>query len=137
MSGSNFILHGCGILGAYVAMSYEKFLADEELCGMVRRMLKEIDVSDKRIDFETIEQVGIGGEYLTHPTTFERCRTEFFLPDLMTREDYQTWKRSGKRGLDRKATDRLAQRLAAYEKPEIEPEIEQDLSRYVAKRKNE
>ena len=78
MSGSHFILHGCGILGAYIAMSYEKFLADEELCGMVRRMLKEIEVSDQGIDLETIREVGIGGEYLTHPRTFERCRTEFF-----------------------------------------------------------
>jgi len=137
MSGSNFILHGCGILGAYIAMSYEKFLADEELCGMVRRMLGEIDVSDEGIDFETIEHVGIGGEYLTHPRTFERCRTEFFLPDLMTREDYPTWKTSGKRRLDQKATDRLARRLAAYKKPEIDPEIERDLSRYVARRRNE
>ena len=137
MSGSHFILHGCGILGAYIAMSYEKFLADEELCGMVRRMLKEIEVSDQGIDLETIREVGIGGEYLTHPRTFERCRTEFFLPDLMTREDHSTWKASGKKRLDQKATDLLAKRFAAYEKPEIEPEIERDLSRYVARRKNE
>ncbi|MDH3877200.1 MAG: trimethylamine methyltransferase family protein, partial [Desulfobacterales bacterium] len=34
MSGANFILHACGILGSYISMSYEKFLADEELCGM-------------------------------------------------------------------------------------------------------
>jgi trimethylamine--corrinoid protein Co-methyltransferase len=135
--GVNFVLHSCGILGSYIAMSYEKFLVDEELCGMIRKLLKPIDVTDETIDLGTIKEVGIGGEYLTHPTTFERCRTEFFLPDLMTREDYPTWKTSGKRGLDQKATERLAQRLADYEKPEIEPEIEQELSRYVAKRKNE
>lgn len=40
MSGANFLLHGCGILGAYIAMSFEKFLADEEICGMLRRMIK-------------------------------------------------------------------------------------------------
>lgn len=137
MSGSNFILHGCGILGAYIAMSYEKFLADEELCGMVRRMLKEIDVSDQGIDLETIGEVGIGGEYLTHPRTLERCRTEFFLPDLMAREDYPTWKTSGKKRLDQKATDLLAKRLATYEKPDIEPDMERDLRQYVARRKNE
>ncbi len=57
MSGANFILHACGILGSYIAMSYEKFLADEELCGMLRRILKPLDVSDERIDLPTIKEV--------------------------------------------------------------------------------
>ncbi len=135
MSGSNFILHSCGILGAYIAMSYEKFLADEELCGMVRSMLRKIEASDEEIDMQTIKDVGIGGEYLTHPATFERCRTEFFLPDLMTRDDYPSWKTAGKNRLDQRATDVLAKRLAAYVKPEIDPELERDLAHYVAKRK--
>ena len=39
MSGANFILHGCGILGSYLAMSYQKFLADEEICG--KKLLAE------------------------------------------------------------------------------------------------
>jgi trimethylamine---corrinoid protein Co-methyltransferase len=33
------------------------------------------------------------------------------------------------------ATDRLAQRLATYEKPEIDPAIEDALSAYVARQK--
>jgi trimethylamine--corrinoid protein Co-methyltransferase len=42
---------------------------------------------------------------------------------------------SGKKTLEKTATDRVAERLAAYEKPKIDPDIEQELSRYVAKRK--
>ncbi|MEX1346816.1 MAG: trimethylamine methyltransferase family protein [Desulfobacterales bacterium] len=33
-SGANFILHACGILSSFVAMSYEKFIIDEEPCGI-------------------------------------------------------------------------------------------------------
>ena len=36
-SGINFILHGAGIMGTYIAMSFEKFMIDEELCGMVKK----------------------------------------------------------------------------------------------------
>ncbi|MBT6338994.1 MAG: trimethylamine methyltransferase, partial [Desulfobacula sp.] len=53
MSGANFILHGCGILESYLSMSFEKFLADEEICGMLKRMLKPLEITDERIDFET------------------------------------------------------------------------------------
>jgi len=81
MSGANFILHACGILGSYLAMSYEKFLADEEICSILRRMLKPIDVTEERIELDVIKAVGIGQEYLTHPKTLAYCRTEFYLTD--------------------------------------------------------
>jgi trimethylamine--corrinoid protein Co-methyltransferase len=135
--GINFILHACGILGAFIAMSYEKFIADEEVCGMLLKSLEPIDISDEAIDLATIKQVGIGGEYLTHPKTLDRCRTEFFLPDLMNRKDYIGWKASGGNRLDEVATVRVTERLTAYEKPEIDRETEKALSDYVAGRKRE
>ncbi len=135
-SGADFILHACGILSSYLAMSYEKFIIDEELCGMLLKMIKPVDISDESIDLATIKEVGIGGEYLTHARTFERCRTEFFIPDLMNRQNYENWSRSGKKKLDEVAADSLSRRLAAYEKPKIDPDIEQELSQYVADRKN-
>ncbi len=137
MSGANFILHACGILGSYIAMSYEKFLADEELCGMLRRILKPLDVSDDRIDLPTIKEVGVGGEYLTHERTFEHCRSEFYLPALMNRMDYESWHKAGKKTLKESATELLNQRLAEYIKPDIDADIEKKLAEYVSKRKAE
>jgi trimethylamine--corrinoid protein Co-methyltransferase len=100
LSGANFILHACGILGSYISMSYEKFLADEELCGMLRRYLKPLDVTDDRIDLPTIKEVGVGGEYLTHERTFEHCRSEFYLPAMMSRTDFESWHNAGKKNLE-------------------------------------
>ena len=137
MSGANFILHACGILGSYIAMSYEKFLADEELCGMLRRMLKPLDVTDERIDLATIKEVGVGGEYLTHERTFEHCRSEFYLPALMSRTDYESWHNAGKKTLRESATALLKKRLAEYIQPDIDADIEKKLSEYVRKRKAE
>jgi len=135
LSGSNFILHAVGIMESYLSMSYEKFLIDEEICGMVIRMLRPMEVSDETIQFDVMKEVGIGGEFLTHPTTLERCRTEFFIPELATRDEYDIWKETGRKTMDQKATERLTQRLADYEKPDIDPSIERDLAQYVAKRK--
>lgn len=132
MSGANFILHACGILGAYLAMSYQKFLADEEICSMLRRMLKSIEVTDERIDLGSIKSVGIGKEYLTHPKTLEHCRTEFHLSDLMSRDDFATWEDKGKKQLDESLLDVFKKRMNEYVKPDIAPEIEKDLQRYMA-----
>jgi len=134
--GVNFILHSCGILGSYIAMSFEKFLIDEEVCGMVRSMIKPLALTDESIDLEMIKEVGIGGQYLTHPKTFKLCRTEFFQPSLMSRKNPDAWKKDGKKRIDQMAEDKVAQRLASYEKPDIDPEIEKLLTQYVENHKN-
>lgn len=134
-SGINFILHACGILGSYIAMSFEKFLVDEEVCGMVQNMFKPLALTDESIDIDVIKEVGIGGQYLTHPKTFQLCRTEFFMPTLMSRKNPDAWAKEGKKRIDQIAEDRVAQRLAAYEKPDIDPEIEKRLTQYVETRK--
>jgi trimethylamine--corrinoid protein Co-methyltransferase len=135
-SGINFILHSCGILGSYIAMSFEKFLIDEEVCGMVRNMLKPLALTDESIDINVIKEVGIGGQYLTHPKTFQLCRTEFFMPTLMSRKNPDAWMKAGKKRIDELAEDKVAQRLASYERPEIDPGIEKKLTEYVEERKN-
>jgi len=135
-NGINFVLHACGILSAYVAMSYEKFIIDEELCGMVKKLIEPIEISDTSIDLKTIKEVGIGGNYLTQPKTFELCRTAFFLPELMTVQDYDGWYTAGSKRVDERASDILNKRLANYEKPEIDPAIESELSEYVTRRKS-
>ncbi len=134
-SGINFVLHSCGILGSYISMSFEKFLVDEELCGMVRRLLRPVEVTDESIDLPMIQKVGIGGQYLTQPKTFKLCRTEFFLPQLANRQNYQGWTDAGKLRADQRATEALQARLAKYEKPEIDPAVERALSEYVSRRK--
>lgn len=130
MSGANFLLHGAGILGSYIAMSPEKFLVDEEICGMLRRMTRPLEVTDERIDVETIKKVGCGGEYLTNPQTFKHCRTEFYLPGLFQRGDYSTWMNRGKKQLPEIAREKVAQRLEQWVRPEMDPAIESALKEY-------
>ncbi len=134
MSGANFILHGCGILGSYLAMSYQKFLADEEICSMLQRMLKSIEVNDERIDLDSIKSVGIGKEYLTHPKTLAHCRTEFYLSDLMSRDDFTTWSSKGKKLLSERLLEILNKRMDEYAQPDIAPEVVKDLKRYIQTR---
>ena len=131
MSGANFILHGCGILGSYLTMSLEKFLVDEEICGMLRRMMKPLEITDERIDIETIKSVGCGGDYLTHFQTFKHCRTEFYIPDLHQRNNYSSWVNQGKKELPEIAEQKVIKRLEQWEKPDIDPDIEEQMVRYV------
>lgn len=136
-NGINFVLHAVGIMSSYSAMSFEKYLADEEVCGMVKKMIQPIDMSDEAIDLETIAKVGIGGQFLTQPKTFKLCRTEFYNPVLADRLAHGAWHQAGAYGLDRIATEALPGRLEAYAQPDIDPAIAKDLAKFVVKRKAE
>ena len=136
-NGVNFILHSAGILNSYLTMSYEKFLIDEEICGMVKKILRPIEVSDEALSLDIIKEVGIGGEFLSHPKTLELCRTEYYNPLLMFRDNYESWLTRGKKRLDVIAHDRLNERLESYKKPDIGKSLEKDLKNYIEKRKEE
>jgi trimethylamine--corrinoid protein Co-methyltransferase len=132
-NGSNFILHAAGILGAYNAMSFEKFIIDEEICSQILESLRPVSISDESIDLDSIKEVGIGGNYLTHPKTYEQCRTAFHLSSLVNRDGFSGWQENGAKKINDRAAEILEERLSAYVKPDIDPQLEKDLFSYVQK----
>ena len=135
--GINFILHAGGILGSYIAMSFEKFLADEEVCGEMRQLVAPLDIGDAAMGLDVIREVGPGGQFLTHEKTFELCRSEFFLPPLASRLSYDEWCAGGSLSTAQRATRLLAQRLDSYQRPDLDPVAARDLRRYVESRKKQ
>jgi trimethylamine---corrinoid protein Co-methyltransferase len=134
-NGINFILHSCGILDSYLSMSFEKFLLDEELCGMVKKVLTPIKITEETIDVDMIKEVGIGGQFLTQPATVKLCRKAFFMPRVLCRESYTGWEMAGKQRADDAASLYLDKRLNQYTKPPIDEGIEQALAEFVRRKK--
>jgi trimethylamine--corrinoid protein Co-methyltransferase len=135
-NGAHLILHACGQLGSYLSMSFEKWLIDEEVCRMLRRLLCAMEINVESIDVATIKSVGSDGNYLIHPTTFKHCR-RMYQPVLFTRSDYQKWLLGGAMSAEELAAAMLPQRLAGYVKPPIDQGLEQALREFVDRRKKE
>jgi len=133
-NGANFIFHACGQMGGYISMSFEKWLIDEELCRILRNMLTPMTITPETIDVETIASIGPGGQYLTHPKTFQQFRN-LSQPVLFNRKDFGKWFDSGAERVDEVATKKLAERLEGYSKPPIDTGLEEALDEYVQRRK--
>ena len=129
-NGANFIYHACGQMGSYISLSFEKWLIDEQVCRIVRQMIEPMEITSETIDVETICQVGTGGSYLTHPTTFQQFRT-LSSPGIFNRKGYSKWKTEGGKPIDLVASEKLVQRLESYEKPPIDQGIEDRLHEFV------
>jgi trimethylamine--corrinoid protein Co-methyltransferase len=136
LSGTHVGLHNCGTFGSMLAMSFEKFIADEDLCGAVKKMIEPIELTDDAFALDIIKEMGTSGNYLMQDHTLDRCRTEFFIPDLGIRTIHTNWLKMEPRDITTRAGHLLENRLAGYEKPQIDPQLEKDLTQYVKDRKN-
>jgi trimethylamine--corrinoid protein Co-methyltransferase len=135
LSGIHVGLHNCGTLGAMLYMSFEKFIADEDLCGAVKKLIKPVELTDDAFALDVIKEMGTSGNYLMHTHTANRCRDEFFIPDLGIRTIHSDWLELQPQDITARAKNLLAKRLAQYEKPEMDPKLEKDLVHYVKDRK--
>ncbi len=137
LSGIHVGLHNCGTFGSMIAMSYEKFIADEDLCGAVKKLIKPLELTDDALALDLITAMGTAGNYLMQDHTLNRCRTEFFIPDLGLRTLHNNWLEMEPREITARAGLLLEKRLAEYEKPEMDAKLEKKMVEYVRRRKQQ
>jgi trimethylamine--corrinoid protein Co-methyltransferase len=130
-SGIDLVVHAGGILNAYLAFSYEKFVLDDEMCGMVRRFRRGIDVSPETLAFDVIARVGSNGNYLMEPHTVKRCRSEFWQPSVSDRGRPEAWTLSGRQGAVTRARQRWQKLLAEHEDPPLDATTTRQLQAFV------
>lgn len=135
-TGVNFILHSAGILQYYMAMSFEKFMMDDEIAGMILRYLKGYDMTEEKLAFDVIKQVGPGGHYLTQKHTRKNFKVEFFRPQLSDRQSYDGWEKEGL-DVNKRANVKWQDVLANYTAPALDESVKQKIDEYIEKRTNE
>ena len=137
MAHANVILHSAGWLESGLVCSLEKFILDVEGLAMMHRFLRGVQIDDESLALDVIADVGPGGHHFGTPHTLARFRDAFYRPLLSDRQNYDAWRENG--GLDAsQRAHRLAKELlASYERPALEPAVEEALREYVARRKHE
>jgi trimethylamine--corrinoid protein Co-methyltransferase len=125
LSGLNFILHSAGLLENYMTMSYEKFILDEEVVGMVRNLCQGIVVNNDHLGIEPLLRVGSGGNYLSDPHTYEHMK-DMRLPLVSSRSGYA---RSGEGITDttQRAHQYVQRVLSEFESPLLGQSVEKAL----------
>jgi len=105
MAGADCVHLAAGIVDSGNSISYEQFVIDNELLGMIHRILAGIKVNEATLGFDVIEQVGPGGNYVTEEHTVEHMMDEFFYPDLSVRCNFDIWEERGRPDMLSRAND--------------------------------
>ncbi len=85
MEKMNIVMHSAGILGGFGAMSFEKFIVDLEIIGMVKRLMAGVEIDPDSLALKIVEEVGPAGNFLMHEHTLANCRREARIPLISSR----------------------------------------------------
>ena len=117
LAGINFIYDAAGSLESSLTASYEQTVIDNEICGMVSRAVRGIEVNDMTLAADVIEAVGPGGEFLSQRHTLENVQREHYIPKIINRDKWEVWAKSGSKDL-REVARQEAKRILREHQPE-------------------
>jgi trimethylamine--corrinoid protein Co-methyltransferase len=75
-----------------------------ECIGAIERLTREVVVDESTLALDAIEQVGIGGEFLSNTHTFKNFRANLWMPKIIERRNWELWEQQGKQSVIDKAT---------------------------------
>lgn len=118
---------GTGLLDGSRILALEQIVADDEVFGMVTRLLRGVEVSEETLATDLIVRMGFSGDYLFERHTRRHARG-LWRPLLGESGSYDAWAAAGRRSTMDKARDRVAEILSAEPEPfpeELGRELEQ------------
>jgi len=107
---------GTGLLDGSRILCLENIVVDDEVFGMVRRILRGVRVDDESLAVDLIKRMGFSGDYLFDRHTRAHVR-ELWQARLGETGSYDAWVQAGRRGVIDKAADRVREVLAAEPEP--------------------
>lgn len=133
----NMVYHAAGWLEGGLCASYEKFVMDCETLQQVITYMKPVTATEADIAFDAIKEVGPGGHFFGCAHTQERYETAFYSPFLSDWSNFESWEENGAVHTPERANKIWKQIIAEFQAPPIDPAIDEELQRFVAKRKEE
>ena len=122
MGGINLI-YGLGMLDLGMTFSYEQLIIDNEIAGMINRVLYGIPVNDATLAVDVIHEVGPGGTYLGEDHTLEFMRSESSLANLFDRNNRANWDAAGQTDVRDRAHVKAQEILNEYKPVPLEKDV--------------
>ena len=134
MAHGNMIKHAAGWLEGGLTASFEKMVVDAELLQMMADFLLPLEVNDDTLGLDAIREVGPGGHFFGTAHTLARFETAFYPPILSDWRNFESWEEAGSPITLDHAKKLVAELLAAYQPPPLDPAISDELDAFIAHR---
>ena len=96
--------HDVGYLESGLANSPTMMVITNEIISQTRRFVDGVRIDDEALAVGVIDEVGPGGEFLSHDHTMDHWR-ELWVPQLFNRQLLETWEMAGSKDLTQSARE--------------------------------
>ncbi len=134
-AGVNFVLHAAGWLEGGLIASYEKFILDLEICGMMIRLVEGIGLTEEDFAWDAFAEVGPGQHFLGAQHTMRHYDTAFYQHMVFNTDNYEKWERKGSQDAYQRANAIWKRMLEGYEAPELDEALAEELEAFVGHRR--
>lgn len=108
--------------------SGEQLVIDKEIVNYVSRFIKGFDFKNDELSFKVIKEVGVRGNYLSHPTTLEDYRQAFRIPELFEYSPLALWRKAGGKSI-RERVQEIARKKITEHHFTLDKDIQRELDR--------
>ena len=130
MSGNN-VLYGAGMLECGMVVDFPQLLLDSDIIDMIMFFLQGVDVNDKTLSVDEVNEGGYESNFLMSPLTLEYMRTQS-RPKFFGRMNRTTWMNAGKPDPYDLANEKVKDILVNHQPSPLTGSVAEDLRRFVA-----
>jgi trimethylamine--corrinoid protein Co-methyltransferase len=126
LAGAN-IIYGMGMLEAGLTWDFAQLVMEDEFASYLMKIIEGVPVNDETLAVDIIEEVGPGGEYLSHEDTYIKMRnlSQVNLIDRGSREKFEA---RGSVGITEKAYARAIDLIENHRAPALSEDLQKQLS---------
>ncbi len=121
LAGVDLVFDAGGIEGGLLFAPEVAVMADE-IVGMIRGGIADVEIDDETLALETTRKVGIGGTFLGERHTLAHFR-ELWTPKLLSWDMRKDWEAAGSTTMRDRARGRVLSILAEHRPPELPDDV--------------
>jgi len=130
LAGANLI-HDIGLLGNATVVMPSMIVVTDQIVEMLDHLFAETGVSDEALALDVIEQVGPGGEFVTHQHTYGHFRDVWY-PELLFRGGAEAWAASDQHTFERRVRFRTRELMEKHQPDQLPEDLSHAIRAIVA-----
>jgi trimethylamine--corrinoid protein Co-methyltransferase len=107
------MIYGGGMLELGQTFSLEQQVIDNDIIMMERKFMEGIPVTDETLAVDAIKFIGIGNDFIAHPSTMEQIDLASD-PEIFDRTMLGEWRANGKKDAVDRAHDKVVDILSNH-----------------------
>jgi trimethylamine--corrinoid protein Co-methyltransferase len=131
LAGANLI-HDVGFLEFALTGSLEMIALTDEVAGMVRRIIRGIEVNPETLAVDVIKAVGPGGHFLNADHTLKHFRNQMWFPTLFDRGNREAWEAQGRKNLGQRLNEKVLNILDTHKPAPLSDSASKQIDSIVA-----